>query len=169
VSLAFGSVGELLLGTARSGPQISLGLAMDGASVLIIGIALLTARMRLVPREQLGRMTGGYQTVIYGAGAVGTLVGGLLADASGRLPYVACAVVYAALLATCFGRVRGLDAEPVAAAGVVAAQSPVQSPGQSLETLERLESLETLQRLEKDETGIRAANGVATAEVVDQA
>jgi hypothetical protein len=144
VSLAFGTVGELLLGTARSGPQISLGLAMDGASVLIIGIALVTARMRLVPRELLGRMTGGYQTVIFGAGAVGTLIGGILADANGRLPYVACAAVYAGLLATCWRRVRGLDAVP--------AQAPVMVPAQSPERID---------------LGRHAGDGVAAVEAVD--
>ncbi|MBS2539856.1 MFS transporter [Catenulispora sp. NF23] len=124
VSLAFGIVGEVLLGTAHSGPQISLGLALDGAAALIVGITLTTARMRLVPREQLGRMTGGYQTVMYAAGTVGTIIGGALAESSGRLPYLVCAAIYAALLATSFRRVRGLDVEAAPASAAVPAQSP---------------------------------------------
>lgn len=114
VSLVFGIIGEILLGTAHSGPQISVGLAMDASAVLIIGVTLATARMRLVPREMLGRMTGGYQTIMFGAGAVGTLIGGALAESSGRLPYLVCAAVYAVVLATCFRRMRGLDPQPEA-------------------------------------------------------
>ncbi|MBW8803003.1 MAG: MFS transporter [Catenulisporales bacterium] len=121
VSIGFGTIGELLLGTAHSGPQISLGLAMDGAAVLIIGVALMTARMRLVPRELLGRMTGGYQTVIFGAGVAGTILGGALADVSGRLPYLVCAGAYAAVLAVVFRKARELDAEPAAAAATSSA------------------------------------------------
>ncbi|MEY9895644.1 MFS family permease [Catenulispora sp. MAP12-49] len=130
VCLVFGIIGELLLGTAHSGPQISVGLAMDAAGVLIIGVALTTARMRLVPREMLGRMTGGYQTVMYTAGTVGTLVGGALAESSGRLPYLVCAAVYAAVLATSFRRVRGLDAQPEPA------PAPVVIPAQGGATVE---------------------------------
>jgi hypothetical protein len=122
VSLVFGIIGELLLGTARSGPQISVGLAMDAAGVLILGVTLTTARMRLVPRTMLGRMTGGYQTVMFAAGTLGTIIGGALAESSGRLPYLACAAVYAVVLATSFRRVRGLDAQPAPAAAVIPAQ-----------------------------------------------
>lgn len=122
VSLVLGIVGEVLLGTARGGPQISVGLALDAGAALIIGVALTTARMRLVPREQLGRMTGGYQAVIFGAGSIGTIIGGALAESSGRLPYLVCAAVYAVVLGSCFRRVRGLDTQPDAgAAGTTAA------------------------------------------------
>jgi MFS family permease len=147
VCLVFGIIGELLLGTAHSGPQISLGLAMDAAGVLIIGVALTTARMRLVPREMLGRMTGGYQTMMFAAGTVGTIVGGALAESSGRLPYLVCAAVYAAVLATSFRRVRGLDAQPAPAAPA-AAVIPAQGGAE-------------------DGPGIGAANEVAAVEVVD--
>jgi len=147
VSLVFGIVGELLLGTAHSGPQISLGLAMDATAVLIIGVTLTTARMRLVPREMLGRMTGGYQTVMFAAGTVGTLVGGALAESSGRLPYLVCAAVYAGVLGTSFRRVRGLDAQP-APAVVVPAQGSVEDGA-------------------RDGVVIPAADGVAAGEVVD--
>ena len=122
VSLVFGIIGELLLGTAHSGPQISVGLAIDAAGVLIIGVTLTTARMRLVPRAMLGRMTGGYQTVMFAAGTVGTIAGGALAESSGRLPYLVCAAVYTTVLATSFRRVRGLDAQPEPAAAVIPAQ-----------------------------------------------
>ncbi|MEY9864255.1 MFS family permease [Catenulispora sp. GAS73] len=137
VSLVFGIVGELLLGTAHSGPQMSVGLAMDASAVLIISVSLTTARMRLVPREMLGRMTGGYQTVIYAAGTAGTLIGGALAESSGRLPYLVCAAVYAGVLATSFRRVRGLDAAPEpaaaggAAAGAAAAAEPAAAPART--------------------------------------
>jgi MFS family permease len=147
VCLVFGIIGELLLGTAHSGPQISLGLAMDAAGVLIIGVALTTARMRLVPREMLGRMTGGYQTMMFAAGTVGTIVGGALAESSGRLPYLVCAAVYAAVLATSFRRVRGLDAQPAPAAPA-AAVIPAQGGAE-------------------DGPGIGAASEVAAVEVVD--
>ncbi|MEZ0112991.1 MFS family permease [Catenulispora sp. EB89] len=120
VSLVFGIIGELLLGTAHSGPQMSVGLAMDASAVLIVSVSLTTARMRLVPREMLGRMTGGYQTVMFAAGTVGTLIGGALAESSGRLPYLVCAAVYAGVLATSFRRVRGLDATPEPAAAAAA-------------------------------------------------
>ena len=148
VSLVFGIIGELLLGTARSGPQMSVGLAMDASAVLIIGVSLTTARMRLVPREMLGRMTGGYQTVMFGAGTVGTIIGGALAESSGRLPYLVCAAVYAAVLATSFRRVRGLDATPEREAVVIPAQSPAEAGSEAA-------------------PGASAANGVAAVEVVD--
>jgi MFS family permease len=128
VSLALGIGGEVLLGTARSGPQISVGLAMDAGATLIIGIALATARMRLVPREQLGRLTGGYQTVIFGTGAVGTLLGGALAEASPRLPYLVCATVYALVLGVVFRRVRRLDERPDEGADPVPVPVPVSLP-----------------------------------------
>ena len=143
VSLVFGVIGELLLGTAHSGPQISVGLAMDASAVLIIGVTLTTARMRLVPRAMLGRMTGGYQTLMFAAGTAGTIAGGALAESSGRLPYLVCAAVYAGVLATSFRRVRGLDAQPTPAAVI-----PVQGAAE-------------------EDAGLGAANGVAAVEVVD--
>ncbi|WP_344662728.1 MFS transporter [Catenulispora subtropica] len=132
VSLVLGAAGELLLGTAHSGPQISVGLALDGGATLIIGVALTTARMRLVPRELLGRMTGGYQSVMFAAGTVGTIIGGALANVGGRLPYLACAGVYAVVLAVSVRRIRGLDDVPAPAeragrAGPAAA-GPAASP-----------------------------------------
>ncbi|GAA2022524.1 MFS transporter [Catenulispora yoronensis] len=123
VSIVLGAVGELLLGTAHSGVQISVGLALDGGAALIIGVVLMTARMRLVPREQLGRMTGGYESVLYASGTVGTILGGVLADASGRLPYLVCAAVYVVILAVGATRIRGLDAEPEPEAVLVPAQA----------------------------------------------
>jgi hypothetical protein len=135
VSLAFGIVGELLLGTARSGPQISVGLALDASAALIINVALATARMRLVPREMLGRMTGGYQTLVYAAGSVGTIIGGALAESNGRLPYLVCAAVYAAVLATSFRRVRGLDAQPDSPPVLIPAQGPADTePGREADS-----------------------------------
>ncbi|NUP47522.1 MAG: MFS transporter [Catenulispora sp.] len=111
LSICLGAVGELLIGLAHSGPQISVGLAMDGASALIVGVTLGTVRLRLVPREQLGRMTGGFQAMVYGAGAAGTMIGGLLAGLSGRAPYLTCATVYT-LMALTMGRwIKALDAE----------------------------------------------------------
>jgi len=124
VSLVFGIVGEVLLGTAHSGPQISAGLAMDSAATLIIGISLTTARMRLVPRELLGRMIGGYQTMIFAAATVGIITGGALASVSGRLPYLVCAAVYALVLAAAFRRVRGLDVQPEPEPASVGAPEP---------------------------------------------
>jgi hypothetical protein len=115
-----GAVGELLLGLAHSGPQISVGLALDASAVLVIGVLFATTRLRVVPREQLGRMTGGFQSVLYGVGAVGTMIGGALADISGRLPYLVCAGVYV-LTAVTMGRwMRGLD---TVAAAIVPAQA----------------------------------------------
>ncbi|NUR61282.1 MAG: MFS transporter [Catenulispora sp.] len=121
-AIVAGAVGELLLGLAHSGPQISVGLAMDGSAVLVIGVLFATTRLRIVPREQLGRMTGGFQSVLYGAGAAGTMLGGVLADISGRLPYLVCAGVYL-LMAVTMGRwMRGLDA--VTAVSVPAQAAP---------------------------------------------
>jgi hypothetical protein len=146
VSLVLGAFGELLLGTARSGPQISLGLALDGGATLIVGVALATARMRLVPREQLGRMTGGYQSVIYAAGTVGTIVGGALADVSGRLPYLVCAGTYVVVLVASLRRIRGLDAVPAPAGTRPAAAVPAQatqSPDVSAPAADGVPAVET--------------------------
>ena len=89
-------------------------------------------------------MNGGYQTVMFGAGTVGTIIGGALAESSGRLPYLVCAAVYAAVLAASVRRVRGLDAQPAPAPVVLPNQGHVE-----------------------DQIGLGAVDGVAAGEVVD--
>ena len=108
-------------------------------------------------------MTGGYQTVMFAAGTVGTIIGGALAESSGRLPYLVCAVVYAGVLGTSFRRVRGLDAQPPPAV-VVPAQVPAHGPAQGSDQSPAQCPVEGASR---NGVVIPAADGVAASEVVD--
>jgi MFS family permease len=86
--------------------------------VTIGGVALMTARMRIVPREMLGRMTGGFSTVIVAAGTVGTLLGGALAKIDLRTPYLTCAGAFLVLFVVVYPRLAVLNGSPAEAAAV---------------------------------------------------
>ena len=127
LGIAIGALGELVIGTATSAPQLSVGLALDATAVTITSTALLTARMRLVPREVLGRMVGGFTTVIVGAQSLGTLFGGAIAKVDLRSPYLTCAAVYLLLLGVVFRKLpalnAGMPATPVPATPVPTADA----------------------------------------------
>jgi MFS family permease len=116
LGIGIGALGEVVIGTATSAPQLSIGLALDATAVTITSTALLTARMRLVPREVLGRMVGGFTTVIVGAQTLGTLFGGVIARVDLRSPYLTCAAAYVVLLAVVFRKLPALNAGTSSAA-----------------------------------------------------
>jgi MFS family permease len=130
-AIALMSVGELLMGTATTAAQMSIGLAMDGTAVAVASTSLRAARMRLVPRETLGRMTGAVQTMTVGAGCLGTLVGGAVAHFSLRGPYIMCAVATLVLLVVAGPRLKTMDVPPETAAGTETAAVPAQSTGEA--------------------------------------
>jgi hypothetical protein len=113
-------------------------------------------------------MTGGYQTVMFAAGTVGTVLGGALAESSGRLPYLVCAVVYAGVLATSLRRVRGLDAQPATLPGSRPGSQPAPQSGSRQDARPAPAAVVIpAQGPADDGAGLGAADGVAAGEVVD--
>ncbi len=140
LSIAMACVGELLLGTATTATQLAIGLALDGTAVTIGSVAMLTARMHLVPRELLGRMTGGFQTVIVGASTIGTLVGGALAKIDLRAPYLVCAAAFFVLFAAALPHLKLLNVSPEADADPASASGSASVPA-SASTAEQVMSI----------------------------
>jgi MFS family permease len=132
VGIGLGALGEAVLGTATSAPQLSLGLALDATAVTITSTAMLTARMRLVPREVIGRMMGGFATIIVAAQSLGALFGGAIAKIDLRAPYLTCAAVFVVLLVVAYRKLPGLDAAPEGDA-LGAATAAVPAPAASAE------------------------------------
>jgi MFS family permease len=130
VGIALGALGEAVIGTATSAPQLSVGLALDATAVTLVSTALLTARMRLVPREVLGRMMGGFTTVIVGSQLLGALLGGALARVDLRAPYLTCAAVFVVALVVTFRSLPILNA----AAATPGIGSPAAVPTPAAET-----------------------------------
>jgi MFS family permease len=84
-------------GLATAGIGLSSDALVAGALMLVEGLALgifnvigRSLRQVLTPDRLMGRVTSGFRMLSYGMGAVGAVVGGLLADAFGlRVPFVA--------------------------------------------------------------------------------
>jgi MFS family permease len=81
-------VGALLLvAAALTVPIVSTGVAPVAAMLVALGFAItllnvvvISSRQRIIPDRMLGRVNAAYQLIGQGAGPVGALAGGLLAD-----------------------------------------------------------------------------------------
>lgn len=65
-------------------------MLVEGLALGIFNVIGRSLRQVLTPDRLMGRVTSGFRMLSYGMGAVGAVVGGLLADAFGlRVPFVA--------------------------------------------------------------------------------
>ncbi|WP_018684548.1 MFS transporter [Actinokineospora enzanensis] len=75
-------------------------LLVFGAHGAVLGVVLVSARQRAVPDRLQGRVGGFYQLLIRGGTAVGSLIGGFVAEGFGiTVPYWAAGVAMAVLAA----------------------------------------------------------------------
>jgi hypothetical protein len=57
-------------------------LAVEAAAVMFWNVLTMSLRQALIPEQLFGRVQGGYRTLVWGAIPVGSLLGGLLAEAT---------------------------------------------------------------------------------------
>jgi MFS family permease len=116
-------VALLLVAAALLVPSVTAGIAPVAGMLLTLGFAItllnvvvVSSRQRIIPDRLLGRVNAAYQLIGQGAGPVGALAGGVLADLT-SVPMVfvfATVLVFGATLL--FGRpLRDRDLAPVAA------------------------------------------------------
>jgi predicted MFS family arabinose efflux permease len=88
-------VGALLLvAAALTVPIVSTSVVLVAAMLVALGFAItllnvvvVSSRQRIIPNRLLGRVNAAYQLIGQGAGPIGALAGGLLADLT-NLPAV---------------------------------------------------------------------------------
>ena len=136
-AIAVAAVGEVLLGTATTPAQMAAGLALDGSAVTVGSVAMLTARMRLVPREMLGRMSGAFLTIINGSITLGTLLGGAAARINLRAPYLLCGAACLVLLVVVGPKLHLLDPTPSASVPPQADAADALTPREKPEPADR--------------------------------
>jgi MFS family permease len=116
-------VALLLLAAALVVPSVTAGIAPVAGMLLTLGFAItllnvvvVSSRQRIIPDRLLGRVNAAYQLIGQGAGPIGALAGGVLADLT-SLPLVFVFATVLVLGATLqFGRpLRDRDLAPVAA------------------------------------------------------
>ncbi|GAA2677526.1 MULTISPECIES: MFS transporter [Actinosynnema] len=83
----------------------------------IAGVIIVAVRQTLTPQSMMGRMTASFRTLLFGGGALGGLVAGLLADAIGArnalvVAAAGSAVVVVGLIISPVSRLRDMP-EPV--------------------------------------------------------
>lgn len=109
----------------RNGFLGAILFALVAAGVMVWNVITMSLRQALIPEHLFGRVQGAYRTVVWGAIPVGSILGGLLADAIGLRPVFVLAGLGLVLCAGWLGRVvrvhrdllvAGPAAEPVAAA-----------------------------------------------------
>lgn len=83
------SAAELALGLAARVPVAALMLALSGGALTILNVLASSLRQRLAPADLLGRVSGAYLFVGFGAAALGASVGGVVASLLGlRAPFL---------------------------------------------------------------------------------
>ena len=96
---------------------LALARALEGATGTVANIHQWTLRQTVTPDALQGRVTASHRFVVYGAGAVGALLGGVLGSAVGvrtALAVFAIGAVVAPLSAV-FSPLRGLREQPAGA------------------------------------------------------
>jgi MFS family permease len=90
---------QLVLATARSPWLAGTILVLFGVHTMVWGVLVASLRQRLVPDELRGRVNSVYSLLDLGGAALGTLLGGLLAQVTGNLttPFWAAATAMAVL------------------------------------------------------------------------
>lgn len=73
----------VLFATSRDPSVVGAVWALFGAHAIAWGTVTVTVRQTVVPAALLGRVTSAYMTIAVGSGAIGALLGGLLAAGSG--------------------------------------------------------------------------------------
>ncbi|SCF27052.1 Predicted arabinose efflux permease, MFS family [Micromonospora purpureochromogenes] len=76
---------QLVLATTRQPWIAGAALAVWGGHAMIWGVLVVSLRQRLVPDRLRGRVNSGYALADLGGAAVGTALGGLLAQATGAI------------------------------------------------------------------------------------
>jgi MFS family permease len=101
------------IGSARSVPVAAVLIAVYGAVGLVWNVTAVSLRQSQVAEGLLGRVTMSFQMTTMCAGALGTLLAGLVYHGIGpRAPFIAGAVLLLCLAGTCFRRPRaGVPAE----------------------------------------------------------
>ena len=80
-------VALLLVAAALTVPVVSTSVALVATMLLVLGfgitvlnVVVVSSRQRIIPNRLLGRVNAAYQLIGQGAGPVGALAGGVLAD-----------------------------------------------------------------------------------------
>lgn len=80
-------VALLLVAAALTVPVVSASVTLVAAMLLVLGfgitllnVVVVSSRQRIIPNRLLGRVNAAYQLIGQGAGPVGALAGGVLAD-----------------------------------------------------------------------------------------
>ncbi|MGH8963679.1 MAG: MFS transporter [Jatrophihabitantaceae bacterium] len=112
------AVGVAGMGMTRNGYIAVILFALSGGGVMVWNVLTMSLRQALIPQALFGRVQGAYRTVVWGAIPLGSLAGGLLANAFGlRTVFVAAGaglLVMAGFLSVLVRTHRDqLDAEPV--------------------------------------------------------
>jgi predicted MFS family arabinose efflux permease len=82
-------------------------LVIFGAHTMVWGVIVVTLRQRVVPDDLLGRVTSVYSLLDLGGAAVGSLLGGMFANALGiTAPFWIAAVVMAVITAAAWRPLR---------------------------------------------------------------
>ncbi len=120
------AAGYLLLGWA---PELWVGvvaLAVEAFAVAIGNVATLSLRQAVIPSELLGRVNNAFRTCVFGAGALGALLGGVLAAEVGLRQGFVVAGVLQAIAVVLIGRrlTRRIASEQRNTAGAPNAQGP---------------------------------------------
>jgi MFS family permease len=72
-----------LMGLVRDGLAAGLLFALSAAGVMTWNVLTMSLRQSLIPERMFGRVQGAYRTVVWGSIPVGSLLGGLVAQALG--------------------------------------------------------------------------------------
>jgi MFS family permease len=83
---ALSAVTLALMGLTRNGYLGAALFGICGAAVMTWNVLTMSLRQALIPHELFGRVQGAYRTLVWGAIAVGSLAGGLLANVIGIRP-----------------------------------------------------------------------------------
>lgn len=89
----------------RNGYVGSVLFAVAGAAVMVWNVLTMSLRQALIPEHLFGRVQGAYRTLVWGAMPVGSICGGLIANAIGIRPVFAIAGGGLVLCAVWLGRV----------------------------------------------------------------
>jgi MFS family permease len=96
---AVAGVAYLVVGLTTAVWVATVALAVEGFAISTANTATLALRQRLVPSELLGRVGNAFRVLVVGVAPVGALVGGLVATADLRFPWLVAGVAQIAVAA----------------------------------------------------------------------
>jgi predicted MFS family arabinose efflux permease len=117
ISVAATSPWILLIPLAEPGWRVWLGavaMTFVGIGGVVYNVTQVSFRQRLTPDRMLGRMNATVRFIVYGAYAVGSLLGGVLGQALGARAtlWIAAAGICSAFLPVFFSPLRNLRTLP---------------------------------------------------------